>query len=299
MKAARHPIRSWLFVPGDSERKLAKAAGSGADCVILDLEDSVAAERKGFARGHAADVAAAWPAHEGAPQLFVRLNSQSSVWHMEDVAAAAARGVAGVVLPKAEGGPDVTRLDAALRVAEAEAGLADGALAILAIATETPRAVLEIASYPAGAPRLCGLAWGGEDLGAALGTLAARDADGRHTPPFAHARTMLLFGAAAAGVAAIDGIVADVRDETLLRRDCGEAVRDGFAGKLAIHPAQVAIINDAFTPSADDIAQARAVLAAFEATPGAGVVSLDGRMLDRPHRLAAERLLARAGRLPL
>jgi citrate lyase subunit beta/citryl-CoA lyase len=288
----RFPMRSWLFVPGDSERKLAKASQSGADCVIVDLEDSVTADRKAFARGLVSSFAKSWSDGPGAPRLFLRVNAQDTDWQAEDLVAAASPAFSGIVLPKAEGGADVSRLDAALRVVEAEHGLADGALSILAIATETPRAVLNIGTYDRAGRRLCGLAWGAEDLGAALGALDARHGDGRFTPPFAHARTLLLYGAAAAGVAPIDGIVGDFRNEALLKRECDEAVRDGFEGKLAIHPAQVPVINAAFLPSPSRIADAKAVVAAFAAAK-AGVVALEGRMLDRPHLVAAERLLAR------
>lgn len=287
-------MRSWLFTPGDSESKLAKAAVSGADCVIIDLEDSVAEDRKAHARALLREFLASWAPAEGTPAIFVRLNGLATGQTEQDAAAAAVAGVAGVMLPKAEGGRDIERLDALLRVAEARAGLADGVLKVAAIATETAAGVLAAGSYRGASARLVALAWGAEDLAADLGATAARDDTGAFTAPFQHARTMALFGAKAAGVAALDGIVADFRDENLLRREARAALRDGFSGKLAIHPAQVPVINAAFTPSPEDVARAKEIVAAFAAAPHSGVISWNGRMLDRPHLRASQGVLARA-----
>jgi citrate lyase subunit beta / citryl-CoA lyase len=286
-------LRSWLFVPGDSERKLEKIAVCGADAVIIDLEDSVAADRKAFARGLVTD----WLATHStiAPRIFIRVNALTTGMSADDCQVAATPGVTGIMLPKAEGGKSAAEADMLLRVAEAEAGLDDGALAIAAIATETAYGVLTAGTYSASSARLIALAWGAEDLSADIGATSARNSDGSFTPLFQHARTMTLLGAAAANVAAIDGIVADFRDEDGLKREAADAFRDGFSGKMAIHPAQVAAINAAFTPPAAELERSQAIIAAFEAAPGAGVVALDGRMLDMPHLRLARRLLALGG----
>jgi citrate lyase subunit beta / citryl-CoA lyase len=282
-------MRSWLFVPADSERKLAKVAGCGADCIIIDLEDSVAADRKTHARA----IARNWLSQANPPgRIYVRVNALSTGMTAADCAIAALPGVHGIVLPKAEGGASVAEADVMLRVAEAEADREDGSLQIMAIATETARGVMAAGRYGAASPRLSALAWGVEDLGAEIGAHSARDALGALTPLFAHARTMTLLGAADAGVAAIDGIFADYRDEAGLAAECSAAMRDGFAGKLAIHPAQVPVINAAMQPSPAVLDHARAVVAAFDASGGAGVISLDGRMLDLPHLKLAKRILA-------
>jgi len=290
-------VRSLLFVPADVPRKLDKALRSGADALILDLEDSVSPARKGEARRNALDFLRA---HAGAavrPALLVRINGFGTGLSEGDLDAVMTGAPDGIVLPKAAGGGDIALLDSRLSVREALHGTDDGRTRIVAIATEQPAAIFTLGSYARSSPRLAGLSWGAEDLSAEMGAQSAR-ADGTWTEPFRLARSLCLFGAAAAGVAAIDTVHADFRDLGGLRQDCAAAVRDGFVGKLAIHPDQVPVINECFTPAPDAVAAAERVLAAFEAAGAAGVTSLDGKMLDRPHLLAAERLLARAGKSP-
>jgi citrate lyase subunit beta/citryl-CoA lyase len=288
-------MRSLLFVPGDKPRMLDKAIAAGADGLILDLEDSVAPARKAAARATVASFLSERRKVAPRPQLFVRINALSSPFCEGDLDAVMTSGPDGVVLPKACGGADVALLGSRLTVREALHGLADGETGIIAIATETAASLFAAGSYAGASRRLRGLAWGAEDLAADVGALAVRDGDA-WTPPFELARNLCLFSAAAAGVAAIDTVHTNFRDPEGLRRRCETAARDGFAGKLAIHPAQVAAINEAFTPSPAAISRAEAVVAAFAAAGGAGVISLDGAMLDRPHLTAAERLLGRARR---
>lgn len=291
--------RSWLFVPGDSERKLARAADSGADALILDLEDSVAAERRPQARAlvaeylrDAADDAGA-PGSPG-PALWVRINAMASGEATADLAAALGGPVRGVVLPKPRGAADAVALDHALSNGEARAGLAPGSVSILPIATELPAACFRLHEYIGATPRLAGLSWGAEDLAAGVGASASRNEDGRWLPTYELVRSLCLLAARAAGVAPIDTVFTDYRDLDALTASASAARRDGFTGMLAIHPAQVAAINEAFTPSADEVRRAGRVVAAFRAQPGAGVIGLDGEMLDRPHLRQAEALLALA-----
>jgi len=283
-------LRSLLFVPGDRPDRVAKAAASGADALILDLEDAVAPAAKARARAAVADSLAAPPTGVA---LFVRVNPLDSADLPHDLQAlAAAPPPHGLVLPKAEGAASIHALDRLLE----QHGLS--ALPILPIATETPAALFALGSFAQVADRLAGLTWGAEDLPAAIGAATAREADGRYTPPYELARSLALFAAHAAGVAAIDTVFPAFRDDDGLAGYAARAARDGFTGMLAIHPAQVALINAAFTPSAEAVAAARAVAHAFAAAPGAGAVQLDGRMLDRPHLIQAERVLARAGEQP-
>jgi citrate lyase subunit beta/citryl-CoA lyase len=286
--------RSWLFVPGDSERKLAKALASEADALILDLEDSVAAARLPVARGM---VAAFLRAHPG-PRLWVRINALARTEALADLAAAMPDAPAGIVLPKAEGAADVLRLDHYLSAMEAAFGLAVGATRIAVIATETPAALFALGTYAGVGPRLAALTWGAEDLAAALGAASNRDAAGAYADPYRLARSLCLAGAAAAGVAAIDTVFTDFRDSAGLAAEAAAARRDGFAGKLAIHPDQVGPINAAFTPTAEEVAHAEQIVAAFAADPTRGTVGIGGRMIDRPHLLQAQRLLARRGPSP-
>lgn len=274
--------KSFLFVPGDSGRKLDRAASSGADVLLLDLEDSVMPEHKVAAR----DTVAAYMRNRtaGGPALFVRVNSITSGLIDDDLAAIVPARPDGVMLPKAEGGASVVHLDAKLTAQEAMAGLADGATRIIAIATETARAVFLAGSYDNASPRLAGLTWGAEDLSAEVG---ASDTRG---PAMQLARSLCLLGAVAARVQPIDTVFVDFRDEAGLRRECEAAKRDGFTGKMAIHPAQVAVINETFAPTAAELEQARRIVAAF-ADGSAGAVSIAGRMYDRPHLAKALRLL--------
>jgi len=286
-------IRSYLFVPADSERKLAKGAESGADALILDLEDSVAADRKAGARQTAL---AYLKQHAGAanrPQLVVRVNALDTGLTDADLDAVVAGKPDAILLPKAEGGAAVTHLDAKLAAREALHGLPDGSIKILALATETAASLFLCTTYGGSSRRLSGITWGAEDLSAELGAETNRDQAGRFTSPYWLARNLSLAAAASARVEAIDTVYADFRNMEGLREESLEARRDGFTAKMAIHPAQVAIINEVFMPSADMIATARAVVAAFAANPSAGVVAIDGVMYDRPHLTRAERLLAR------
>jgi citrate lyase subunit beta/citryl-CoA lyase len=261
--------------------------------VLVDLEDSVAAERKDAARRIAADFLRA-QAHQAAPVLFVRINDLASGLADDDLSAVMPARPQGILLPKANGAADVMRLAAKLRVHEARDGIEDGATRVLAIMTETAAGILAAASYREPHARLAGLTWGAEDLSADIGARAARDAAGHYCDVFRLARTITLVAAAAAQVAAIDTVFVNFRDMEGLRTECLDAERDGFTGKLAIHPAQVPVINEAFTPSAEAVAQAQAIVDAFAAAGHPGVVGIDGQMYDRPHLRRAERLLARA-----
>ena len=272
--------RTLLFVPGDRPDRFAKAAASGADALILDLEDSVAPERKGEGRR----AVAAWLAEPREVATFVRINPLDGA-AAEDLAAVLPGRPDGLVLPKAEGAPSV----------EALVTLAGkGCPPILPIASETPAAVFQLGSYAAVATWLAGLTWGAEDLPAAIGAATSREEDGRYTAPYELVRSLTLFGAHAAGVAAIETVFPGIADVDGLTRYVARARRDGFTGMMAIHPAQVAVINAGFTPAAEELAQAQAIVDTFAANPAAGALKLDGRMIDRPHLVQALRLLARA-----
>lgn len=285
-------MRSLLFVPGDSERKLEKAFSAGADVVIVDLEDSVSRENKPLARRLAQDVIRAQ--RGGGPLIYVRINDLSTGLADDDLAAVVPARPHGIMLPKSQGGADVQHLATKLRVAEIENGLPDGGIRIIPIVTETGLGTLSTATYPNCSPRLAGLTWGAEDLSAAVGARTARDEHGRYTDVFRYARAVTILAASAVEVPAIDTVFINFRDLDGLRADCLEAERDGFTAKLAIHPAQVPVINEAFTPSAESVAHAGAVVAAFAAAGNPGVVGIDGQMYDIPHLKRAERLLARA-----
>jgi citrate lyase subunit beta / citryl-CoA lyase len=288
-------LRSFLFAPGDSARKLDKAMSVGTDAIIADLEDSVAPEGKANARRVTADFLRAAGRATGRPRLFVRINGLATGLADDDLDGVMAAGPDGIVLPKAAGGVDVQHLGAKLAVREAEFALVDGSTTIVALATETARGVFALGTLPGASHRLTGISWGGEDLSAEVGAQTNRLEDGTYTDPYRLARSLTLFGAAAAGIDAIDAVYTNFRNEAGLAAECAAGRRDGFVAKMAIHPAQVPVINEAFTPSAAMIAAARAVVAAFAAHPGAGVVGLDGEMLDRPHLARAERVLARSG----
>lgn len=284
-------LRSLLFVPADSERKLAKAASAGADALILDLEDSVPLERKASARQAARDFLSA--ARTGGASLWVRVNDLASGALLTDLAAVLPARPAGIVLPKIRGPEDIVRVTHYLEALEAAHGLG-APTALLALVTETPAAVLRIGELIGRAPaRLAALSWGAEDLSAALGAAEPRAPDGAWRATYEYARTQCLLGAHALEVAAIDTVYVDFRDGAGLAVACAASRRDGFSGRFAIHPDQVPVINAAFTPSAAELAFARRVVAAFAG--GAGAVSIDGKMYDRPHLRAAERLLAAAG----
>lgn len=287
-------MRSLLFVPADAPKKLDKAMASGADAVIVDLEDSIAPDRKEAAREMAAGFLREAASAAGRPRLLVRVNGLATGLTDADLDAVIAARPDAVMLPKAEGAASVIHVDAKLAAREAIADLPAGHIKIVAIATETAQALFVAGTYRGASPRLTGLTWGAEDLAAELGAEANRDPDGRFLDPYRLARALCLAAAAAAEVQAIDTVHVDFRNDAALRRECEEARRDGFTGKMAIHPAQVAVINEVFTPTAAALAHARAVIAAFAAQPDAGTVGIDGRMYDRPHLAMAQRLVARA-----
>jgi citrate lyase subunit beta / citryl-CoA lyase len=289
-------MRSLLFVPGDNAAKLAKALACGADALIIDLEDSVAASAKDGARATTLAFLRAHVAAPSRPLLYVRVNGLTTGMIDADLDAVMPGAPDGLLLPKAEGGQDVTRLSAKLAVREAENDLGDGITRLIAIATETARGVFALGTYGGSTQRLDGLAWGAEDLSADLGAETNRQADGRYAEPYRLARALTVMGASVAQVAAIDAVFTNFRDLDGLAAECEAARRDGFTAKMAIHPAQVPVINAAFTPSEEALARARAIVAAFAANPGAGVIGLDGEMLDMPHLRRAERTLGRVAK---
>ena len=291
-------MRSALFVPGDDERKLAKALLSGADALIVDLEDSVAHSAKERARAIAADFLRAAASQNPRPRLFLRVNPLESGLTDADLDAVMPSAPEGILLPKSLGGASVQQLGVKLAVREALFGLGDGATRIVAIATESARALFGMDSYRGCSQRLEGLAWGGEDLSADLGAESNRLPDGAYAGPYSLARNLALLSATAANVAPIDSVFTNFRDQEGLRNEAIAARRDGFWTKMAIHPAQIPVINEVFTPTPEALARARAIIAAFDAAPGAGVVALDGEMLDRPHQLRAQRTLARVRTQP-
>src|SRR5262245_53079659 len=287
-------MRSFLFVPADGGKKLDKAMASGADAVIVDLEDSIAPEGKAGARELAAAFVKEVAAQAARPRLLVRVNGLTTGLIDDDLDAVVAARPDAIMLPKVEGGAAVIHADAKLAAREAIAGLPDGHVKIVAIATETAQALFLAGTYRGASERLAGLTWGAEDLSAELGAEANRDADGRFLDPYRLARVLCLAGAANAEIPPIDTVYVDFRNDAGLRRECEEARRDGFTGKMAIHPAQVAAINEVFTPTAEAVKRAEAVIAAFTENPGAGTVGIGGTMYDRPHLERARQLLARA-----
>jgi citrate lyase subunit beta/citryl-CoA lyase len=287
-------MRSFLFIPGDSPKKLEKGLGSGADALLLDLEDSISPQNKTAARDTTlAFLKEAMPV-KTRPRIYVRINGLQTGLTDADLDVIVGGKPDGVMFPKAEGGAAVTHCDAKLTAREAIHGLPDGALDIIAIATETAQAIFLAGTYGGASKRLKGLTWGAEDLSVELGAEANRDRDGHFLAPYQLARSLCLAGAAAAQVQAIDTVYIDFRNEAGLRGECEEARRDGFTGKMAIHPGQVAVINEVFTPTAEALKRAEAVIAAFAENPGAGTVGIGGVMYDRPHLERARQLLARA-----
>lgn len=278
-------LRSFLFVPGDRPERMEKALGLGADALILDLEDSVAPAAKPEARR----AVAAFLANPRMTPLFVRVNPLDGGLTDDDLDAILPGHPDAIVLPKSEGGASVDELARRL------AARGNATTRIMAIGTETPSAIFGLGSY-GGASRLLALTWGAEDLPASIGAATSREADGSYTPPYEVARALTLFGAAAAGVAPIETVYPAFKDLDGLAAYAARARRDGFTGMMAIHPAQVPVINAAFTPTAEEIAHAEAVVAMFAANPEAGALSLDGKMIDRPHLVQARRILDLAGR---
>jgi citrate lyase subunit beta/citryl-CoA lyase len=287
-------MRSLLFAPADSAKKLDKALGSGADAVIIDLEDSITPERKAAAREGAASFLREAVKSTTRPRLLVRVNGLQTGLTDDDLDAIVPARPDAIMLPKAEGGAAITHADAKLTAREAIHGLDDGHIKIAAIATETAASLFLAGTYRNSSPRLFGLTWGAEDLSAELGAEANRDHDGNFLDPYRLARALCLAGAAAARVDAIDTVYVDFRNDAGLRRECEEARRDGFTAKMAIHPGQVQAINAAFTPTPEALATARAIVAAFASAPGAGTIGLKGVMYDRPHLARAMRLLKQA-----
>jgi citrate lyase subunit beta/citryl-CoA lyase len=287
---ARVRLRSLLFVPGDSERKFAKARACGADALILDLEDAVAPSRKADARARVADLLQDREARHWS--FWVRINALDTGLTPDDLAAVVRPGLDGVLAPKANCAEDVSRIATQLDDLEAGAGMTPGGTRILVVATETPRAMFNLGSYAPAHPRLAGLTWGAEDLSAAVGAATNKGPDGDWSHPYQLARSLCLFAAAAAEVAPIETLYADFRDTEGLIASCKASRRDGFTGRIAIHPDQIAPINACFSPSEEDIAHARRVVEAFAAQPDAGTIGIDGRMYDIPHLKAARRILA-------
>lgn len=285
------PMRSWLFVPGDSEKKLAKVADCGADVVIVDLEDAVAPQAKHLAR----PLACAWlDAHRDyTSQRWVRINALDTELWRADLAAVMPGAPDGIMVPKASGPEQLRGLAAEIYELEQRHGIAAGSTRLLPLVSETPAAAIGIASYAAASlPRLAGLTWGAEDLSASIGASRKRGEDGRWTDAFRMVRAQVLLTAHACGVLPIDTLHADFRDVEGLERTARESYTDGFAGMLAIHPAQVPVINAAFMPGEEEIAEARRIVEAFAASPGTGALQLEGRMLDQPHLEQARKLLA-------
>jgi citrate lyase subunit beta/citryl-CoA lyase len=289
-------MRSLLFVPADSPRKLEKGMSSGADALIIDLEDSIAVDGKAKARQSAAAFLKEVMPGAARPYIMVRVNGLQTGFTDADLDAIVPAKPDAIMLPKAEGGASVIHADAKVAVREAQNALPDGHIKILPIATETAAAMFLAGTFAGSSKRLTGLTWGAEDLSAELGAQANRDAAGHFLDPYRLARVLCLAGAAAAGIPAIDTVYVDFRNADGFRRECEDAGRDGFTGKMAIHPAQVPIINEVFTPAEKAVAHARAVIDAFAASPGAGVVGIGGVMYDRPHLARAKRLLAQATR---
>lgn len=284
-------MRSLLFVPGDSERKYAKARDSAADVLILDLEDSVATASKQQARGSVRTMLQT-PATRQA--RYVRINAMDTGLALADLAAVMPEGPDGIVLPKSTGGEDIRTLSAWLDAFEAASGVAHGQTRIIAIATETAASIFGLDTYKGASPRLHGLMWGAEDLAASVGALTNNE-NGAYTTPFMLARNLCLMAAAAADVLAIDAICADINNIERVAGEAFSARRDGFSAKAIIHPAHIEPVNRVFTPSDVEVENARRIISAFAADPQAGVISLDGRMLDRPHERAARKILAAAG----
>src|SRR3974390_1116461 len=284
-------MRSLLFVPADGGGKLDKAMTSGADAVIIDVEDWVSPEGKGLARAAALEFLKSVCAKAERPQLLVRINGLHTGMTDADLDAIVAGKPDAVVFPKAEGGSSVVHLDAKLTAREAIAAVPEGSIKILARAVESAAGLFMIGSFRDASPRLIGLTWGPEDLSAELGAEANRDQQGELTEPYRLARSVCLYAAAAAKLPAIETVYVDFRNSDGLRRDTEIARRDGFTGRLAIHPAQVPIINEVFMPTPAQTQKPKAVVAAFAAQPSAGTVGIDGKMFDRPHLVRAQRLL--------
>jgi citrate lyase subunit beta/citryl-CoA lyase len=277
--------RSFLFVPADSERKMRKAVDTGADALIVDLEDSVTSDARPAARELAREFVA------GKANVWVRINAMDTEDAVLDLQAVMPSAPVGIVLPKPNGAQDALRLARILDGLEEEQGIDAGSTRIMPICTEKPGALFALDQYTDSTPRLAALSWGAEDLSAAVGATESRDRDGNWLPPYELARSLCLFASAAASVAAVDTVYTDFRDGDGLANYAARARRDGFTGMLAIHPAQIDIINTAFMPSDQELSRAARIVALFDENPGTGAQSLDGQMVDRPHLIQAQRIL--------
>jgi citrate lyase subunit beta/citryl-CoA lyase len=283
-------LRSLLFVPGDSERKFARARECGADALILDLEDAVAPSEKAAARALVATLIDDEPKRDWS--FFVRVNALDAGLMLDDLAAVVKPGLDALMIPKVNSAADLERVGWCVDALEARAGMPQGSVKLATVATETASAMFALGSYTPGRPRLVALTWGAEDLSAALGATDNKEPDGSWTFPYQLARAQCLFAASAAEVAAIDTLYANFRDSQGLEQDCRRSRRDGFTGRLAIHPDQVDAINRGYAPSQAEVEHARKIVAAFDANPGAGTLGVDGRMVDIPHLKAARKTLA-------
>ena len=286
-------MRTYLFVPGDAPRKLEKGLASGADALLLDLEDSVAPDAKPKAREIVREYRLAQASRKDRPRLFVRVNALDTGLTDAELDVVMAARPDGILFPKSRHGGDVTHLDAKITAREALHNIEEGTTRILVLVTESAEALFGLSNYRGSSERLDGMTWGAEDLSADLGAETNRNERGDYTDPYRLARAQCLIAAVAAGVAPIDSIYPNFRDADGLRREALEGRRDGFTGKMAIHPDQVPVINEIYTPSAESIAQAKRLIDAFAAAGNAGVISLDGQMYDQPHLKRALRLLAR------
>ena len=283
-------LRSLLFVPGDSEKKLAKSTSTAADALILDLEDSVAPERTATARVMVAEFLQTHR-QRNHQQLWVRINPLQTPLALHDLVAVMAGKPDGIMLPKPLNAKDAQQLDHCLSALEVREGLELGSTRIIPVATEVPGALFDLQSYAGSTPRLQGLTWGAEDLATALGASSNRDASGEFTFTYKLARSLCLLASAHAQIQAIDTLSVDFKDMQALALDVQQARREGFSGKLAIHPDQVEVINQGFTPSQQEISHAQRIVDAFAQANGAGAVQLDGKMVDKPHLTQALRLL--------
>ncbi|NDA47175.1 MAG: CoA ester lyase [Alphaproteobacteria bacterium] len=287
-------MRSYLFTPADQTRKLAKASQSGADGIILDFEDSIAPEKKAQARNEAAAFLQAERIKPKRPRLYVRINPLTTELAQADLDAIMPAQPDAIVLPKCQSAQDVQHLSVKLGVLEARYGLTNGATHIMPLACETAASLFHLSSLIGSSPRLVALAWGAEDLALDLGAQNMRQSEESLTNPLQMARTLTLYAARAAGLAPIDAVYTDLKNVEGLRDSCMRAADDGFEGKLAIHPDQIAIIHEAFTPSQEALARAQAIIHAFAQNPEQGAITFEGSMLDRVHLIRAQKLLARS-----
>jgi citrate lyase subunit beta / citryl-CoA lyase len=288
-------FRSLLFAPGDSEKKMLKASNVGADCVILDLEDSVVESRKPVAR----EMVTEFLKQGRNPQVsyFVRINPLDSGKFLQDLAAVVPAAPDGIVFPKSNGVKEAISISNYIEILEAEHALPTDSVKLLPLVSETPTAIFTMGEYANGPSRMMGLTWGAEDLGAAVGASANLQSNKEWTSPYQMTRSLCLFAAHAAEVQAIDTVMADFKDLERLKVVCNEGRRDGFTGKICIHPAQVEVINEAYSPSSEELEHARAVIKAFTDNPEAGTLQIEGKMIDKPHLVLAERVIAFANEL--